>query len=102
MLTRKNINLLGAILLLAITFAIALIDPVNFYDARYGRNLNFTGVSKWLLASGWLLFAIAAYIKHRDVNKGYELAVDLNYHLIPFMVGCLVIIFAFVVETQLF
>ena len=79
---------------------IGYIDSFSFYEPKYGRDLEFSGLSKWVLVSGFFTISIAMLLTSIRRNRQREI---LNPKPIPevlFLMAAILIIGAYVLELQ--
>ena len=87
------------VILVIIAGVIAVQDDVSIYDGRFGRDLHFFGLSKWILVSVPLQLIIACVLRLRQLTKGYELADESDWYLLPICTSVLSLILASLVES---
>jgi len=92
---------IGLITLLAAAL-VFFVDYVSYYEIKYGRNLVFKGMSKYLLAAS-LVFASAGFLLTAKKRSAKYVSLDeSSANMVAFLVAMILAILAYVSEAGVF
>jgi len=80
---------------------ILALDSVSYYEIKYGRDLVFSGVSKYLLAAACLSVAGGFALISKEKRRSQQLLNESQRHLILFSLAMVLAILALVFEAEI-
>ena len=99
--TAANFYLGLCVLAACVAVVILALDSVSYYEIKYGRDLVFTGVSKYLLAAACFSVAGGFALISKEKRRNKQLLEENQRHLILFSLAMVLGILAFVFEADI-
>ncbi|MBB6520757.1 hypothetical protein [Pseudoteredinibacter isoporae] len=98
----KYIHLFISACFLALGVVIASKSTVSFYDLKYGRDLVFSGTSKYILALSVLSCALGFFGNFKELNRDYEILNAENPFIFSFIASFIFLLLAYAIENGTF
>lgn len=99
---QKYTYLMISVVFAVVAIAISLQASISFYDMKYGRNLIFTGTSKYILALSVFSLSLGFLLIYKDKNKSHETLEKSITYLVPFMFSIALLVLAYAAENNVF